>query len=140
MLTLQRFPWASLSLLLGTYITVGKFLSLSHSWQVWGGAIGGGLLLSILFIHPLTDLGRFLLRWFSSDTMAFLSLVAIAAFAAVLLTWFKVFLPVFLILAAEGLARLDMQAAEFSDLHTFLLLALVTGLGLGIGWGVGQVI
>jgi hypothetical protein len=139
MLTLKRFPWASLSLLLGTYITIGKFLSISHSWEVWGVAIGGGLLLSIVFIHPITDLGRFLIRWFSSDTMGFVSLVALAAFASVLLNWFKVFLPVFLILSAEGLARLDMQAAEFSDWHTFFLLALVTGLGLAIGWALGQV-
>jgi hypothetical protein len=139
MLTLKRFPWASLLLLLGTYISVGKFLSINHSWQVWGVAIGGGLLLSILFIHPFTDLGRFLTRWFTSGTMSFLSLVALAAFASILLNWFKVFLPVFLILSAEGLARLDLYAAEFSELQSFLLLTFVTGSGLGIGWLLGQI-
>jgi hypothetical protein len=140
MLTLKRFPWASILLLLGTYISVGKYLSINQSWQVWGVALGGGLLLSILFIHPFTDLSRFLTRWFTSGMISFLALVALAAFASILLNWFKVFLPVFLILSAEALARLDLYAAEFSELQSFLLLTGVTGSGLGIGWCLGQVL
>lgn len=93
-----------------------------------------GVVLAIMLMHPITSSEKMLAKWFRSDTVAFLSLLSIAACASILLTWFKVFVPIMMVLAAEALVRLDLQTAEFNQFQVVVILVSVTWLGLGLGW------
>jgi hypothetical protein len=140
-LTTRIAPWGSLFLLLGAYTLFGKFLreTLDPQIALWVSLVLG-LFISLLFIHPLTDL-RKLINWrFQSDAVAFTSLVGLAAFTSILLNWFKIFMPVFMLLAAETLARIDMQYAKFGELKAYSLLTMTAWLGLASGWWIGTVL
>jgi hypothetical protein len=131
----RQFPWPSLLLLLASYIILGRVLIEAHySHEAWWFAGFGGLVIAILYLHPLTDLNRLLQHWFSSDTVAFCILVMLAASVSILLNWIRLFLHVALVLSAEGLARLDLQAAKYSEIQTFVMLVCTTAVGLGLAW------
>lgn len=137
---LRRFPWGSSLLLLLAYATFGKFvMSLTHTWITFALSAGWGLILAVMLINPLKGIRKMLTKWFKSDTVAFTTLVGAAAFASILLTWFRLFLPVIMILAAESLVRIDLQTAEFKTSHVFIILVLTAWLGLGLGWAATQV-
>lgn len=141
MSVLKRFPWLSISLLLVAYGTFGKFIMTEiHTWIAFASAALWGLVLSVMMINPLAGIRRMLTRWFKSDTVAFTTLIGIAAFASILLNWFNMFLPFMMILAAESLARLDLQTAEFTQMQAFITLVITAWIGLGIGWMAAQVI
>lgn len=97
-------------------------------------AIAWILLSSMAFISPLTSFSSFVSRWFTSDTVAFLTIVTLAGMAAVILYWLHVFLQILTILAADALARIDMQAAGMSGIQAFWILFLVSLTGLVTGW------
>jgi hypothetical protein len=122
-------------LLLGCYAIVAHVLANQQSHLIWlyGGV--GGVAIALLYMHPLTDIKQFVTQWFSSDAVAFCTLIALAGSAAILLHWFKAFMPALLVLATEGLARLDLQAAGYGDLQSFWILVGTTALGLSVGWG-----
>lgn len=87
-----------------------------------------------MLMSPLTNSEKILTKWFRSDTIAFLSLLMLAAFASILLNWFKIFIPVIMVLCAEALVRIDLQTAEFSYFASLAVLIIVTWMGLGLGW------
>ena len=135
MIALKQFPWKSIALLLAGYTSFGKFLAeTAHPYSTFSIAAALALLLSVLFIHPLTGLGKFINNRFASDTVAFTSLVGLAALASILLNWFKLFLPVFMILACEALARIDLQSARYGEKVSFVILTSTAWLGLASGW------
>jgi hypothetical protein len=140
MLSFQgKFPWISLLLMFCSYAMVGNLLTAGkYSPPVAWFILIGSFMIALLYLHPLTDLSRFLKRWFSSDAVAFCALILIATFASILLNWFKLFMPVLLILATEGVARLDLQAGEYTELQAFILLVVTTGLGLLAGGWFGH--
>ncbi len=86
------------------------------------------------FISPLTSFSSFISRWFKSDTVAFMTIVTIAGMAAVILYWLHVFLQILTILAADALARIDIQTAGLSGNQAFWILVLVSLTGLIAGW------
>jgi hypothetical protein len=96
--------------------------------------IGWILVSSLAFISPLTNFSSFISRWFKSDVVAFLTIVTIAGMAAVILYWLHVFLQILTILAADALARIDIQTAGMSGIQAFWLLVLVSLTGLITGW------
>lgn len=137
----KRFPWLSMSLLFAAYIIFGKFVvSLEHSIVAFAGAMIWGVLVAVLLKNPFKGVRRILVKWFKSDTVAFSSILMFAALASILLNWLKVFLPVFMILFAELLVRLDLQTAEFSQSQSLVILIAVAWSGLGIGWALAHVI
>lgn len=141
MSVIKRVPWLSFLFLMGAYATFGKFLfDTTNTIAALAIAPTLGLGFAILMMNPLKGVRRVLMRWFKSDTVAFTSLIGAAAFASILLTWFKLFLPVILILSAESLARIDIQTAEFSALQACCMLTVIAWLGLGIGWYVAQLV
>ncbi|GAB4320053.1 MAG: hypothetical protein OHK0047_02450 [Leptolyngbyaceae cyanobacterium] len=105
-----------------------------HNVHIGLLAIGWILVSSLAFISPLTNFSSFISRWFKSDAVAFLTIVTIAGMAAVILYWLHVFLQIFTILAADALARIDIQAAGMSGIQAFWLLVLVSLTGLITGW------
>ncbi|MGG6265737.1 hypothetical protein ACQ4M3_20085 [Leptolyngbya sp. AN03gr2] len=132
---MKRFPWLSSALLFAAYATFGKIvISTAHLWTSIASAAGLGVVLAIILMHPLTSSEKMLAKWFRSDTVAFMSLLAFAAFASILLNWFKIFLPIIMVLTAEALVRLDLQTAEYTQNQTLGILVVVAWLGLGLGW------
>jgi hypothetical protein len=140
MLSFQgRFPWLSLLMMFGSYAMIGNVLTnINYTSVIFWFIVIGSFTISLLYLHPLTDLSRFLKRWFASDAVAFCAFVMLAAFLSILLNWFKMFLPVMLVLSTEGVARLDLQAGEYTELQAFVLLVITTGLGLGVGFWCGR--
>ncbi len=137
----KKFPWLSLALLLAAHVTFGKLLaSTSDSWIAFVFAIGWAFALALMFINPLSGFRHLILRWFTSDTVAFCAILAGAAFASIVLNWFKLFIPIILILSAEALARIDLLTAEFNNIQSCSLLTITSWLGLGLGWVLGQFI
>ncbi|HEY9616806.1 MAG TPA: hypothetical protein V6C64_08200 [Microcoleaceae cyanobacterium] len=96
--------------------------------------VGWIFLLSVIFMSPLTSFSRFINRWFKSDTVAFLSICMIASLAAVVLFWLHVFIQILLIVAAETLARLDIQTSGLDEWQAFWRLSTASLIGLAIGW------
>jgi hypothetical protein len=131
----HHLPWLSLLLLFGNYALMGRLLAHGgYSTEVTCFLVAGSFAVALIYLHPLADLSRFVQRWFSSDTLAFSTFVIIAATVSILLNWFKLFMPVLMILTTEGLARIDLQANEYDEWPTFFILVVVTGLGLAVGW------
>ncbi|PSB31716.1 hypothetical protein [Stenomitos frigidus] len=89
---------------------------------------------SIAFMSPLTSFNRFIIRWFKSDTVAFLALCVIAGMITFILFWLQLFLHISAILASEALARLDLQTLGFSKLQAFWILIMLSLAGLALGW------
>ncbi|MCU0552829.1 MAG: hypothetical protein MUC48_26160 [Leptolyngbya sp. Prado105] len=131
----RRFPWLSASFLFVAYAIFSKLIiTTTHLWSSILSAAILGVVLALMLLHPLTSSERMLTKWFRSDTIAFMSLLSLAAFASILLNWFKVFVPVIMVLCAEALVRIDLQTAEFTQTQSLVILVIVTWLGLGLGW------
>jgi hypothetical protein len=99
-------------------------------------ALSWVVIASTAFISPLTSFNSFILRWFKSDTIAFLALCIIAGMVAFALLWLQLFLHVSAILASEALARLDLQTSGLSKLKAFWILLLLSLVGLLVGWSI----
>jgi len=91
-------------------------------------------LASAAFMTPLTNFSRFVNRWFQSDAVAFLVICMIAGMAALMLFFLHVFLQILTILAAEALARIDIQVMGLNEFHAFWILMSVSLAGLLLGW------
>ena len=134
----REIPWASLILLLCGYTVFGHFLADVASPRLAltiGAVIAFGA--ALVFIHPLTGLGKLIQGRFKSDTLVIFSLILFAGFISVLLNWFKWFMPIFMILSCEALARIDLKAARISEPETCFWLTFSAWLGLGLGWSIG---
>ncbi|ARV58218.1 hypothetical protein BZZ01_05835 [Nostocales cyanobacterium HT-58-2] len=132
---LKRLPFVSLALLLLTYMTFGWVTSQAHTpWSVRLLTV-----IAIVFlIGGLTTSWRRLADYsfvlFKSKFRSF-SISLLAAFLFFLmLAWFRVFLDILLIVAATILARIDFQAAGFSERQAFWVLSVfsVTGFALAV--------
>jgi hypothetical protein len=135
----HALPWMSLSLLFANYVFMGRLLAHgNYSTEVKVFLVVGSFAIALIYLHPLADLSHFVRRWFSSDTLAFSTFVLIAAGVSILLNWFKLFMPVLMIMTTEGLARIDLEANEYDEWPTFCILVLVTGLGLLSGAFLGH--
>ena len=136
--TIRRFPWKSLLLMLSAYVAFGHFLATMTDPNLslaLGLAFAFGL--TIVFLHPLTFLGKFMRNHFESDAVAFCLLILVSGVTSVLLNWLRVFVPIFMILACEALARIDFSNGYFSERSTGIWLTLISWLGLAIGWSIG---
>ncbi|MCY7408178.1 MAG: hypothetical protein LH631_12610 [Alkalinema sp. CAN_BIN05] len=135
---IREIPWASLLLLLGGYTVFGHFLADVTSPRL-ALTIGAATAFAaaLTFTHPLTGLGKLIQERFKSDTLTILSLILFAGLLSVLLNWFKWFMPIFMILSCEALARIDLKVARISESESCFWLTFSAWLGLGLGWIIG---
>lgn len=132
---MKRFPWLTSLLLFLAYATFGKLvISTAHLWTSIASVALLGVVIAIILMHPITSSEHMLKKWFKSDTVAFATLLGIAGFASILLNWFKIFLPIIMVLTAEALVRLDLQTAEYTQNQALGILVVIAWLGLGFGW------
>jgi hypothetical protein len=134
-LPVKKFPVVSLLLLLAAYGTFSWFLYQSTApWIVWVVVTTVALTEALLLTTLSQGLRAAIRKWLKSD-IGYFSIVLIGAFSiALVLVWHHIFEYIFLILAAEILARLDLQMAGLNRWQSLAVLSIVSLLGLAIGW------
>ena len=131
---MKKLPWASLALLLLTYITFGWILSAwTLSWRAWLLTAFFVVLIALALTFPLRSIQIFFAGALRTDTRALIFILAISFFAVVLLTWFQTFVRVLVLLSSGLLARLDLHNADFKVIPTFAIMTIVSLVGLGLG-------
>lgn len=96
-------------------------------------AIAFILLLSEILASPLSNIRKGLIYSISTDTRAFILIITVAFFTALLVIWIHVVIYALLIVSAGLLARLDMLIAGFKGWQAFGIIAFVSLLGFGLG-------
>ena len=131
----KKFPVVSLLLLLVAYGTFSWFLYQSTApWMVLLVVTTVALTEALLLTTLSRGLRAAIRGWLKSD-IGYFSVVLIGAFSiALVLVWHHIFEYIFLVLAAEILARLDLQMAGLNRWQSLAVLSIVSLLGLALGW------
>lgn len=130
---LKTLPWPSLAILLLTYTTFGCTLP-PDRLSVWLlAAIFGGFLSAVL-TAPLRQAKSWVVGWLKTDVGMFVSVIAIAFLAALVLSRIHIFASPMILLFAGALARLDTETSGFTEWQAFWILTVASLFGLGIGW------
>lgn len=159
---LKNLPRLSLLLLLLAYTILGWFVADSAAvWRNWlwtGFCADPGVrqlpacifltspsfawiaipipivLLALALIHPITKIKSVFGNWLQTDAKAFLSVIAIAFFAVVLLTRSDLLAEGLGLIAPGLLARLELQLAGYNDWQSFGIIVAVclTGYAMGL--------
>ncbi|HEY9692077.1 MAG TPA: hypothetical protein V6D15_07720 [Oculatellaceae cyanobacterium] len=131
---MKKLPWASLALLLLTYITFGWLLyAWNLSWRVWLLTAFFVVVISLALTFPIRSIQIFFAGALKTDTRALIFILALSFFAVALLTWFQTFVRVLVLLSSGLLARLDLHNADFKVIPTFVIMAITSLVGLGLG-------
>lgn len=138
---MKRLPWISLGLLLTAYSTFSWFLYRSTvTWVVWLAALVLALLQAMLLTAFSDGIKGLLSSWLKSDAGYFTTVIVSAFFIAVAFVWINIFGYILVLLAAEMLARLDLQNAGFNRVQALIVLTVVSLCGLAVGWTASQVL
>ena len=126
--------WSSLLLVLVTYAVFGWSIA-AYSHSLMNLLLGAVYVLLVAFAltAPLMSMRRLFSGVLSSDNMTLVSIIILAFFSVVVLTWIQISLRVLLLVAALGLARLDMQVLGYKQSSAFILLAVFSLSGYGLG-------
>ncbi len=131
---IERLPWLALSLLLATNITLGSFLStLNEHWAAWAVVSLCILLLGAVLSCSWATMRDSFAYLLASDFKAFIVAVIIAFLGVVIVFWLHTFAHLLVIICAFLLAKIDMQAADFSDRQIFRTICFISLLGLFLG-------
>lgn len=127
--------WVSLPLLLAAYTSFSWFLyQNTENWVAWALAMVFAIVQALLLTAWSRGLRRFFRNWLQSS-LGYFSLVLLGAMSiAVILVWYHVFEYILVVVAAEILARLDLQQAKLSRWQSLGILTVISVLGLSIGW------
>ncbi|MEG4345292.1 hypothetical protein QUB70_18745 [Microcoleus sp. A003_D6] len=132
---MKKNPWLSLTLLFVTYFIFGWKLSEFDvpPHIVWFLALASILLLSVGLSFPLKDIKALIMRWFSSDAGAFISIILGAFVAVVVVAWMHLFATCLVLISAGALARLDIQICGWKNWRAFVVLITISLTGVGLG-------
>lgn len=131
--------WFSFGLLIITGLNFGWFL-FESSWY----SLVSGLFLALIwsidlfFTLPLNQLNSLVLKKIRTDLGTFLMIVFISIMSVFMLIWIKVSINILLMVSATALARLELQTARFKDWHSFVILSILSTIGLILGWGLNH--
>lgn len=138
---IKRIPWLALFLLFATNITLGGFLYALHKhWSAWAVVVLGIVLLGAMLSCSWSTIRDSFAYLLASDFKAFLVAVAVAFLGVVIVFWLHTFVHLLVIICAFLLAKIDMQAASFSDVQIFKTISFVSLLGLFLGGMVNYLI
>lgn len=132
---MRKLPWLSLFLMFVAYTSFSWFVThTTVTWVAWGLAIAFTLLQALLLTTLFARLRFFARRWLQSD-LGYFCLVLIGAISITFaLVWFRAFGYCLVVLAAEILARLDLQNIGYNRVQSLIVLTIVSFTGLAIGW------
>lgn len=113
---------------------VGWLVSiLGLPWILWIGAALLVVVLALFLTSMMSGPKNIVVRLFQSDASIFAFVAAIAFFSVLIVAWIHFFAQLLVLLAAEILARLEIQGLKFREWQAFSLLTLTSMTGLGIG-------
>ncbi|UNU26610.1 hypothetical protein [Microcoleus vaginatus] len=132
---MKKNSWVSLTLLFVTYFTLGWKLSEFDvpPHLTWFLAIASILVLAVALSFPLRETKALIMRWFSSDVGAFLSIILGAFVAVVVFAWLHLFATCLVLISAVALARLDIQISGWKNWRAFAVLASISLSGVALG-------
>ncbi|MEG3894270.1 MULTISPECIES: hypothetical protein [unclassified Microcoleus] len=132
---MKKNSWLSLTLLFVTYFIFGWKLSEFDvpPHIVWFLAVASILLLAVALSFPLKDIKALMMRWFSSDAGAFISIILGAFVAVVVVAWMHLFATCLVLISAAALARLDIQLSGWKTWRAFAVLATISLTGVALG-------
>jgi hypothetical protein len=132
---MQKNSWVSLTLLFVTYFVLGWKLSELDvpPHLTWFLAVAAILLLAVALSFPLKGTKALMMRWFSSDMGAFISIILGAFVAVVVVAWLHLFATCLVLISAVALARLDIQLSGWKNWRSFVVLATISLTGLVLG-------
>lgn len=134
-LPVKRLPWLSLAILFAAYTTFSSFLTHSTvTWLAWALVLAFTLLQALLLTTLFDGVKILLGRWLRSDVGYFTLIISASLGVTIVFLWFKVFGYFLVLVAAEILARLDLQNAGFNRLQALAILSLFSLSGLAVGW------
>ncbi len=125
----------SLTLLFVTYFILGWKLSEFDvsPHLAWFLAVASILLLAAGLSFPLKNIKSLIMRWFSSDMGAFISIILGAFVAVIVVAWLHLFATCLVLISAAALARLDIQISGWKTWRAFVVLATISLTGVGLG-------
>ncbi|MEP1079593.1 hypothetical protein NDI52_29735 [Leptolyngbya sp. PL-A3] len=132
----QQKPWISLSLLCLSYAAQGYLLASKHqSLIIYINLVTIYFLSQVIILHPCSkSIGTTIKRWISSDAIHVISSLVTIFIVSFILNYLEIFENLLFVLAAELLARLDLQKVELSQVQKIAVLTICLMLGLAIGW------
>ncbi|HEY9865435.1 MAG TPA: hypothetical protein V6D21_14770 [Candidatus Obscuribacterales bacterium] len=136
---LTSITWFSFGLLIVTCLNFGWFL-FESSWYSFVSGLFLGLiwLIDLFFTLPMNQLNTFVLNKSRTDWGTFLTIVFVSILSVFMLIWIKVSINILLMVSATALARLELQTARFKDGQSFIILSILSTLGLVLGWGLNH--
>lgn len=133
--SVKPHPWLAALMLFTAYASFSWFLSHATStWLAWVVAVAFTLLQALLLTTLFDGFRRFMRRWLRSDVGYFTLIMLGAMSVTVILVWFKIFGYFLVLVAAEVLARLELQNAGFNRVQALGILTVVSFTGLAAGW------
>jgi hypothetical protein len=134
----KPFPWIALTLLLVAYATFSWFLYASNvTWLAWTAVLVFTLAEALLLTTFSRGLRRLIRGWLISDVGYFVTIICSAFLVVIILVWVQVFSYILVLIAAELLARLELQQHRCNRWQSFLVLTIVSFIGLGLGLSAG---
>ena len=128
-------PWLSWLLLFITYATYGKLIKHDGaSPLIWALSAGFAVVLAGILTVLWPWCRRILLWGFQSDFGYLIMALTIATLAVAAVTQFHLFVYGAMLVAASLLARVDTLAIKVNRVSAFLILSLLSLLGLGMSW------
>ncbi|MGB3516520.1 MAG: hypothetical protein WBA43_08690 [Elainellaceae cyanobacterium] len=135
---MTKLPWLALGLLLLAYTTFSWFLYAAHvTWLAWAAVLVFTLAEALLLTTFSKGVRALIRSWLTSDVGYFTTIICAAFLVVIALVWVRIFSYVVMVLAAELLARLELQQWQQSRWRSFVILSLVSFTGLGLGLGIG---
>lgn len=156
---MKKLPLLSLAILFAAYSTFGWFLThllpfsgcfpqeqvhrlqdlfqcLTQSTVIWlwGFVLIFTLLQALLLTTWFNGLKIFVNRWLKSDVGYFTLILVTSLGITMALVWLKTLGYFLVLLAAEILARLDLQNAGFNRWQSLIVLTSFSLAGLAVGW------
>ncbi len=132
---MNLITWASLGLLFLTYLYFGWALYEANNYFMVSIFIIAFIWLIDLFLTiPFTQFKSPIIKWFRTDLGTFLMIVFISIIGVVMMTWMHIFVNVLIMISATALARLELQTSKFKNWQAFLILSVLSTVGLVLGW------
>ena len=129
-----KIPWLALSLLLATNITLGGFLAAWHEhWAVWVVVVLCIVLIAAMLSCSWATIRDTFAHLLASDLRAFIVAVLISLVGVVIVFWLHTLAHFLVIICAFLLAKIDMQAVNYSDRQIFRTISFTSLFGLLLG-------
>lgn len=133
-LRMKSFLWVSLTLVGLAYGSLGWLISEAHlHWSAWLGIAIAILFLLSALTTPWLKIADYSIIFFRSDTRTFAFSVLAAFLFFLMIAWFRVFLDTLVIISANILLRIDLQASGLGEKQTFLITSIISLIGLALG-------